>query len=75
MKALVTGGGGFLGGAIVRLLLERGDRVRSFSRGAYPALEEAGVEVHRGDLVDAAAVSRAVEGMDVLTGRSTREWD
>ncbi len=66
MKALVTGGGGFLGGAIVRLLRKRGDEVRSFARGAYPALAEAGVEVHRGDLGDAAAVSRAVEGMDVV---------
>ena len=66
MKALVTGGGGFLGGAIVRLLRERGDDVRSFARGAYPALENVGVEVHRGDLADAAAVSRAVQGMDVV---------
>lgn len=31
MKALVTGGGGFLGGVIVRMLRERGDQVRSFS--------------------------------------------
>ncbi len=66
MKALVTGGGGFLGGVIVRLLRERGDDVRSFARGAYPDLEAAGVEVHRGDLGDAAAVARAVEGMDVV---------
>ena len=66
MKALVTGGGGFLGGAIVRMLRERGDDVRSFARGAYPALQEAGVEVHRGDLADATAVARAVEGMDVV---------
>ncbi len=66
MKALVTGGGGFLGGAIVRLLRARGDEVRSFARGAYPLLEEAGTEVHRGDLADAVAVSRAVRGMDVV---------
>ena len=66
MKALVTGGGGFLGGVIVRLLRERGDDVRSFGRGAYPDLEAADVEVHRGDLADAAAVARAVEGMDVV---------
>ena len=32
MKALVTGGGGFLGSAIVRRLVARGDTVRSFSR-------------------------------------------
>ena len=36
-KALVTGGGGFLGKAIVRRLVERGDRVRSFSRGRSAA--------------------------------------
>ena len=38
MRALVTGGGGFLGKAIVKLLLARGDRVRSFSRATYPEL-------------------------------------
>jgi len=66
VKALVTGGGGFLGGAIVRLLRARGDEVRSFARGHYPALEESGVEVHRGDIGDTTAVARAVEGMDVV---------
>ena len=31
MKALVTAGGGFLGGAIVRMLLDRGGQVRSLA--------------------------------------------
>jgi nucleoside-diphosphate-sugar epimerase len=66
MKVLVTGGGGFLGGAIVRLLRERGDSVRSFSRSAYPALDTLGVEQVRGDLADAAAVSRAAAGRDIV---------
>lgn len=66
MKALVTGGGGFLGGAIVRLLRDRGDVVRSFSRGAYPALDALGVEQVRGDLVDPMAVAKAAEGCDVV---------
>jgi nucleoside-diphosphate-sugar epimerase len=64
--ALVTGGGGFLGGAIVRRLVERGVRVRSFSRGDYPDLRALGVELFHGDLADADAVNRAVCGCDVV---------
>lgn len=66
MKALVTGGGGFLGGAVARQLVARGDAVRSYARGAYPELEALGIEVLRGDLTDASAVRRACEGVDVV---------
>ena len=66
MKALVTGAGGFLGGAIARTLRARGDEVRGFSRGEYPALSALGVEHVRGDVGDAQAVHRAVEGVDVV---------
>ncbi len=66
MRALVTGGGGFLGGAIVRALLKRGDAVRSFSRGDYPELRKAGVETVRGDLADAGAAFEAVKGCDIV---------
>jgi nucleoside-diphosphate-sugar epimerase len=66
MRALVTGGGGFLGAAVVRQLRARGDDVRSFARGDYPALRALGVDVVRGDLDDAAAVSRACAGVDVV---------
>jgi 2-alkyl-3-oxoalkanoate reductase len=66
MKALVTGGGGFLGGVIVRMLHERGDQVRSFSRSDYPALTALGVEQLRGDLGDRAAVIAASKGCDVI---------
>lgn len=66
MKALVTGAGGFLGGAITRQLLGRGDAVRGFSRGTYGELEALGVEQRRGDLGDAAAVDQAVEGCDLV---------
>lgn len=66
MKALVTGGGGFLGSAIVRALVARGDSVRSFSRSHYPALTTLGVEQIAGDLGDAAAVSAAAEGCELV---------
>ncbi|TWJ14046.1 NAD-dependent epimerase/dehydratase family protein [Geobacter argillaceus] len=66
MKALVTGGGGFLGGVIVRMLRERGFAVLSFSRGSYPALERLGVEQLQGDLADRAAVERAAVGCDIV---------
>jgi len=66
MKALVTGGGGFLGGAIVRLLLERGVEIVSFSRRHYPELEQIGVKQTQGDLADQEAVDSAVEGCDTV---------
>jgi len=66
MKALVTGGGGFLGSAIVRSLLGSGYDVKTFQRGDYPFLYELGVEVRRGDLADGAAVLNATEDCDVL---------
>src|SRR5262245_54910957 len=66
MRALVTGGGGFLGGAVVRRLVARGDAVRSLSRGAYPALATLGVEQCQADLADAGAVRRAAQGCDVV---------
>jgi nucleoside-diphosphate-sugar epimerase len=66
MKALVTGGGGFLGGAIARALLARGDEVVSFARGDYPALRADGIATVRGDLGNAADVRRAVTGCDTV---------
>ncbi len=66
MKALVTGGGGFLGKAIVKLLLERGDEVRSFSRNEHLTLSALGVEHCRGELCDADAVKCAAAGCDIV---------
>ena len=66
MKAVVTGGGGFLGGAVVRLLRQRGDSVRSFTRSRYPWLDELAVEQSLGDLANLEAVEQAVTGCDVV---------
>lgn len=66
MRALVTGGGGFLGKAIVRLLRARGIEVRSFSRSPHPALDALGVEHVCGALSDAEAIAGAVDGCDIV---------
>lgn len=66
MIALVTGGGGFLGSAIVRQLLARGDRVKSFSREAHPELSRLGVEQIQGDLTSLTALQEAVRGCDTV---------
>jgi len=66
MKALVTGGGGFLGRYIVEQLLARGDEVTVFARGAYPELGGLGVHLVRGDIQDADAIAEACAGMDVV---------
>ncbi len=63
---LVTGGGGFLGKAIVKRLVQRGDRVRSFSRGFYPALDNRGVKLIQGDIGDAAVVAKACRNVDTV---------
>ena len=66
MKCVVTGGGGFLGLYIVEQLRERGDDVRAFCRGSYPRLDELEVEMVRGDIRDADAVTAACRDADVV---------
>ncbi|MFZ5478162.1 MAG: NAD-dependent epimerase/dehydratase family protein [Myxococcota bacterium] len=61
MRALVTGGGGFLGRRIVEMLQARGDEVVVLARGEYPDLP-----LVRGDVSDADAVRRAAEGCDAV---------
>jgi nucleoside-diphosphate-sugar epimerase len=66
VKALVTGGGGFLGGALVRRLVGRGWSVRTLQRGNYSRLDELGVEQISGDVSDADIVSHSVDGCDIV---------
>jgi nucleoside-diphosphate-sugar epimerase len=66
MNVLVTGGGGFLGGAIVRGLVQQGHHVRSLSRSRYAALDALGVEQHQGDIGDPQSVEIACAGCDAV---------
>ena len=73
---LVTGGTGFLGAHLVRLLLDEGVKnVRVMATSAPPWAEESGVEVVKGSITSAADVARAVEGAAEvyhLAGRVSR---
>lgn len=65
-EVLVVGGTGMLGGQVVTVLLSRGKRVRALVRPTSHGrgLEEAGVEIARGDMMDPASLLRAMEGVD-----------
>jgi len=63
---LVIGGGGFLGLALVRQLLERGDRVTVLARQKHPAVQTLGAGCLQGDIRDPEAMQKACQGRDVV---------
>ncbi|MFC1587143.1 NAD-dependent epimerase/dehydratase family protein [Planctomycetota bacterium] len=66
MKALVTGGGGFLGRYIVEALLAAGVEVRIIARGKYPELAASGVECIQGDIRNRSDMLEASCEVDVV---------
>lgn len=68
-RTLVTGGAGFIGSALVRLLGERGDDVRVFdnlSTGSAANLEGTEAELVEGDVRDLDALERAAADCEVV---------
>ena len=65
-KTLVTGGNGFIGSAVVRLLAERGDELRLTRRRRSRDENLAGLEYEavECDILDRQAVRRALRGVD-----------
>lgn len=68
MKALVTGGTGFIGGHVVDILLKENHFVRVFSRrpDIPEGLKGRDVEFFRGDLEDFKSVIDAMHGIEVF---------
>ncbi len=66
MNVLVTGGGGFIGRAIINGLLDKNYQVSSISRNPYPNLKSIGVETIRGDIRDRDKMLQACKGIDAV---------
>jgi len=66
MQVAVTGASGHLGANLVRLLLERGDRVRVLVHRNARAFEGLDAEVAHGDLLNPDSLGDAFAGMEVV---------
>jgi dihydroflavonol-4-reductase len=70
MLMTVTGGAGRLGNALVRVLLERGHRVRVLEPGEGPVPPSlaglSNIELVRGSVLDPEVVARIVQGAEVV---------
>ena len=77
MRLLVTGGAGFIGSAIVDAALAAGhevrvlDSLRADVQGGDPVIA-AGVDFVRGDVRDAATVTAALAGIDVVCHQAAK---
>ncbi|MEM7021880.1 MAG: NAD-dependent epimerase/dehydratase family protein [Pseudomonadota bacterium] len=67
-RVLVTGAGGFVGGALIRRLASEGVPVRGLVRSEAQGktLAAEGIEIAKGDLRDQASLREAMEDVDVV---------
>jgi 2-alkyl-3-oxoalkanoate reductase len=65
MRALVTGGGGFLGSGITNALLNKGNEVSVIGRGRYPHLPSS-VNILNGDIRDSDFVNASLRNIDTV---------
>jgi nucleoside-diphosphate-sugar epimerase len=68
MKSFVTGGAGFLGAAVVRRLVDRGDQVIGLARSEEAAtkLTRLGAVPVRGDITDARTLDQLLTDVDLV---------
>lgn len=65
-RVLVTGGGGFVGSALVRQLIENGHDVVVAGRNHYPHIDAMGVRCMVGDIGDSDFTDTACAGIDTV---------
>jgi len=66
MNVLVTGGGGFIGMALIKRLNAEGHNVTSFSRREYPLHWALGIKSIQADVRNLEAVEEACKGRDIV---------
>lgn len=65
-RVIVTGGGGFVGRAIVKQLLKEGIDCAVIGRSKYPEVEKLGVKCFQGDISDCDFVIDSLKGFDTV---------
>lgn len=65
-SCLVTGGGGFVGRALVKQLVALGVQVRVIGRNPYPDLEDLGVRCYVGNICNREAMTTASKNVDAV---------
>ncbi len=71
-KVLVTGGAGYIGSVLIRILLDKGCHVRAVDslkfggEALYDVSQHPRFEFMKGDMRNEADVDKALEGMDHL---------
>lgn len=63
---LITGGAGFMGINLIRYLLERGHKLRSWDIAPFSYPEASRIDVIRGDIRDLSLHQKAFDGIDVV---------